>query len=800
MKKLFKFAFILVVLSVTLVISAFADASGEMQKTYNGGIIVNNTWEYVSSEKTLYIRSKEPDTYNETGKTSYDEKNNAWGKYINEIEHVVLIGNFDKCSGGAFKNHTALKDIRITDDVQQFDGSCFEGCKNLQSITVEDNEHIIGYADLSNASILRGDKHFYGTKITTAFTTGALSVVGKSQLNDGATIYAPKNSKAYEYFSSVGLYKVIDSAPVEISITVGDRVYKDTYTYGSTISFPVLDGAGYVLFSNKDCTEICTDIKATKDMALYGKPLLEAAYLTVRSEDHHGLRMVYQLDNNALPGGSEYRITEFGALSIKQKGLKTNLDMSVDEADKVVVYKDGKYSGSLSGVPVGGITEYACTAVGYERDGKLSLENAEQNLLFRGYAIVTEMSSGKNFVCYTDIDKFNLADGCKNTLEKVESEELTLQSSEELAFIKAPLEAGVTPNYIYTKEELLSTINKVYNDETHYIPAQHLSTSATAISSFLENSYEASGAYPALVALDLMDMTTFNERTEAIIEECKEYISMGGIVSFSYHMENPTGNYTSEGLCRGELGGEDKWVELMTKGTALNTKFNTILDYAGIVLKEFDKEGYPVIWRPLHENNGGWFWWCAIQTFEENGKTVTRAIDQDIFVDLWRYVYDYYTDVWGLKHVVWAYSPNVTNSNSPMPVMYGYPGDKYCDIAGTDWYTSGNYEVNGSERCYKTLMVETKKPAALTEFGPSGSLRADITKGQTQNEVFGCKDELALIKRMMSDGLKVTYVLNWSGSWSMLSLGDMDVIMHDESALDLYEIKAIFNAQFHTRK
>ena len=436
---------------------------------------------------------------------------------------------------------------------------------------------------------------------------------------------------------------------------------------------------------------------------------------------------------------------------------------------------------------------------GFDDGGALNVKNASQNLQFRGYVILTDLESGNEIVCYTDIEKMNLADGCYKTLEANEEDGGDLLDPAEKAFIKAPLDAGAARNYIYTKEELLNTLNTIYNDPNHYMPGQHLGTSATALSSFLENSYEESGAYPAIIAFDLMDMTAYNERTQRIIEECKEYISCGGIVSFSYHMENPTGNYTSQGLCRGELGGEDKWIEVMTKGTALNKRFNEILDYAGVVLNEFDKEGYPVIWRPLHENNGNWFWWCAIQTFEENGVEVTRAIDQQIFIDLWRYVYEYYTETWGLKHLVWAYSPNVTNSNSPMPVTYGYPGDEYCDIAGTDWYTGGKYEVHGSSKCYQSLMKLSGKPAALTEFGPSGSLRADATKGEIQSEVFSCREQLEIIKRMMSDGLDLTYVLNWSGSWAMLNLGNMELLMQDETALDLDEVKAIFNSEFLKR-
>ena len=87
------FSFVLLFVACTFV---SADASGVMTHTYNGGIIVNNTWEFVESEKTLYIRSNVIGGYNETGKASYDTENNAWDAYKNDIEHVILDGSFAK--------------------------------------------------------------------------------------------------------------------------------------------------------------------------------------------------------------------------------------------------------------------------------------------------------------------------------------------------------------------------------------------------------------------------------------------------------------------------------------------------------------------------------------------------------------------------------------------------------------------------------------------------------------------------------------------------------------------------------
>ncbi len=796
MKKIIFTLFITVMMLSLALISANADASGVMTKTYNDGVIVDNTWEYIESTKTLYIRSNVSGSYNETGKPSYDAENGAWSAYITEIEHIVLDGSFAKCSGEAFKNHTALKDIRITSQTTQFDGSCFTGCTNLESVTIGDDAHIPGVANLTNATILRGDEHFVGTKINIAYMANDVDTTGKNQFEAGTTVYVPKNTDAYEYFEGTGRYTLIDNSPVEISVSIDGEIHTQTLAYASDISFMVIDDDCIALYSDENCEIPYLNSMATENITLYGKRLIDYVGAMVRIEDHQGLRMIYKIDENALFG---YEVKEFGALAIRQTGLWNDLDLSNGEAYKTVIYSNDEYLGKVLSIPSDGVTEYAFTAIGFEKDGAISVDYAEQNIFFRGYAVLVDTETGEEHICYTGQTKMNLADGCAKTLEASETAEKL--SSDEISFVKAPLDAGAVRNYVYTKEDLISLVNTVYADDVHYIPGQYLEASSNAISRFLDRSYEETGTYPATISFDLMYMTSLTQKTMDIIEECKRYIDMGGIVSFSYHMENPTGNYTSQGVCRGELGDEAVWEELLTEETDLNKRFKEILSYAGDVLREFDKEDYPVIWRPLHEHNGGWFWWCAIQTFEENGVSVTRAVDEECFINLWRYVYNYYTVELGLDNLVWALSPNVTNSKtSPVATTYGYPGDAYCDIAGNDWYSSGNYEVNGTEKCYEALMNLSGKPAALTEFGPTGDLLAKSAEGEVQSEIFSCADQLDLIKRMMDDGLKLVYVLNWSGSHALLNLGEMDVLMQDETALDIFEVKELFDSLFKSRQ
>ena len=133
--------------------------------------------------------------------------------------------------------------------------------------------------------------------------------------------------------------------------------------------------------------------------------------------------------------------------------------------------------------------------------------------------------------------------------------------------------------------------------------------------------------------------------------------------------------------------------------------------------------------------------------------------------------------------------------------MYCYPGDEYCDIVGGDWYIGRDTTVE-DEIAYNynigvaySQLMQVGKPVALTEFGPSSStLRAPAN--EKQEDYFSCRDQLDILNRMKDDGYKLTYVLNWSGWISIQNLGYMDEIMQHESALDLFELKTLFDLKY----
>ena len=108
-------------------------------------------------------------------------------------------------------------------------------------------------------------------------------------------------------------------------------------------------------------------------------------------------------------------------------------------------------------------------------------------------------------------------------------------------------------------------------------------------------------------------------------------------------------------------------------------------------LKLVKEAGIPVLWRPLHEASGGWFWW---------------GTDAESYKKLWIMMFDYFK-AQGLDNLIWVWTCNGNDKD-------WYPGDKYVDIVGRDLY--GN-DANSCYDEYKKLYTTYGKIIALSECG-----------------------------------------------------------------------------------
>lgn len=330
--------------------------------------------------------------------------------------------------------------------------------------------------------------------------------------------------------------------------------------------------------------------------------------------------------------------------------------------------------------------------------------------------------------------------------------------------IKGSFEGKLDAPQTYTKDQLMSVLETVYNEDTLILGEQVNSYKGDfgTPSDVLNRFYKATGKYPGLIGVDIggYGLKLTGGQCPDLVKsqvlcEFVEFAEMGGIIQLHSHMVMPKETWDPENEVFRSVLSKDAavWQDLLTDGTALNENFVRALAIEAEYLKLFADLGVPVLWRPFHEMNANWFWWGVSQ----DGKT----IDASCFTNMWKYMHDYF-DGQGLDNLVWVYSPN--NANGWIDVMYTYPGDDYVDVVGLDWYTDGGYEIDGSGKSYAKLM-NSEKITNICEFGISPPIQVD-DRGD-QMETFSCLDFEAMIKQMFSDGYKIAYLLTWTAQDSV---------------------------------
>jgi hypothetical protein len=111
---------------------------------------------------------------------------------------------------------------------------------------------------------------------------------------------------------------------------------------------------------------------------------------------------------------------------------------------------------------------------------------------------------------------------------------------------------------------------------------------------------------------------------------------------------------------------------VVTRGTAEHRQAMAEMAVAADTLQVLEDADVTVLWRPLHEIDGGWFWWTDRDNPENTAK-------------LWRMMYDYFTHTRKLDNLIWVYSAGVGNRTLEYRQGF-YPGAAYVDISGIDIY------------------------------------------------------------------------------------------------------------------
>jgi mannan endo-1,4-beta-mannosidase len=250
-----------------------------------------------------------------------------------------------------------------------------------------------------------------------------------------------------------------------------------------------------------------------------------------------------------------------------------------------------------------------------------------------------------------------------------------------------------------------------------------------------------------------------NGETERIINWAKQ---TGGIPTMMWHWNAPTDLI--------DTPGKEWWRGFYTDSTTFDVqaalaspgspKYNLLLsdiDSIAVQLKKFQDAGVPVLWRPLHEAEGKWFWW--------------GAKGPDAFKGLWNLMYDRLTNVNGLHNLIWVY----TSSPADQGYQDWYPGDDKVDIVGLDVYTNASSSMSGQWLDIREA-YNGRKMVTLSETGtlPNASVMRERGIDWSWFSPWSIND----------------VVNNYSAAQLQALLGDSDVITLNELPLMPWNILA----------
>jgi mannan endo-1,4-beta-mannosidase len=174
--------------------------------------------------------------------------------------------------------------------------------------------------------------------------------------------------------------------------------------------------------------------------------------------------------------------------------------------------------------------------------------------------------------------------------------------------------------------------------------------------------------------------------------------------------------------------------DLLADGTETHGRWMQQLDLMAGGLQDLRSAGVVVLWRPFHEMNGGWFWW--------------GAQEPEVFIKVWRHMFEYFSTTKGLDNLLWVYGPNHGSKTAAY-----YAGDRYVDLVGLDAYT--DFIDPEHIRGYPEI-VALPKPFGFTEYGPHGS----------QNPP-GDYDYRRFIAGIEQHFPRTCFFMSWNAKWSL---------------------------------
>ncbi|MFD1134412.1 glycosyl hydrolase [Paenibacillus urinalis] len=220
------------------------------------------------------------------------------------------------------------------------------------------------------------------------------------------------------------------------------------------------------------------------------------------------------------------------------------------------------------------------------------------------------------------------------------------------------------------------------------------------------------GIMPAMMVFEMYDydyVSIANDIPTGAVERAISWAKdEGGIVGFHWHWRMGSEYFASGKQWWQSFYSENLISSFKSEFTdAMNTKSGKLYDYIirdidliSEQLKKLKENNVTVLWRPLHEASGEWFWW--------------GGSGAETCVKLWKLIYERMTDYHCLDNLIWIWNSEVKDG--------WFPGREYVDIVswdvGAEAFDHKSYSDIFNKLSIELAELGTMKMFALTETGP----------------------------------------------------------------------------------
>ena len=222
----------------------------------------------------------------------------------------------------------------------------------------------------------------------------------------------------------------------------------------------------------------------------------------------------------------------------------------------------------------------------------------------------------------------------------------------------------------------------------------------------MEIIHQNTGKYP-VIRFSALNKTD-DKSNEKELQACADWYNNGGLVGLMWYWESPDSKksvyskdtdfslfnaMTSEDISLYSI----EYIEQMNIDGIISDECLAIvkdIDAMSAQLLKLKEQGVPVLWRPIHEGYGEWFWW---------GKSGMEA-----YRWLWQLMYSRMTDYFGLDNLIWIW-----NGQSAGTIV-----DKTTfDIASVDIYLESGQDFGSRSDQFAALqkIAGNDKLIALSE-------------------------------------------------------------------------------------